>query len=230
MELAEITYRQDSVAPHHQECFVPYELKVKLEAFDLMFWLEGWCSREKMSVLIDLIFQEKLENLVEIGVFAGKSLLPMAYALKMNGKGKIFGIDPWDVVESVRGIENIENRIYWGMIDHEAIYSELIQKIDQFNLKDQVVLFRNTSQEASSIEQIDLLHIDGNHSKEASYLDVVKWTPLVRRGGFIVFNDITWSENGVCTMALAISWLDSQCEKVKQYQTDGSVWGIWRKL
>ncbi|MBI2810794.1 MAG: class I SAM-dependent methyltransferase [Candidatus Melainabacteria bacterium] len=53
---------------------------------------------------MDYIFELKPERVVEIGVFGGKSLVPMACALRANQKGRIYGIDPWDNKESVRGL------------------------------------------------------------------------------------------------------------------------------
>lgn len=37
---------------------------------------------------------------------------------------------------------------------------------------------------------IDILHIDGNHSEEPSFLDVVTYYPKVKSDGYIWFDDI----------------------------------------
>ena len=75
---------------------------------------------------------------------------------------------------------------------------------------------------------IDILHIDGNHSEQASYLDVTKWVPLVRSGGWIFFDDMTWFENGVFTTARAVEWLNANCYKLAEC-TDVCTWGVWIK-
>jgi len=219
----------DLPPPSEFESVIPFDLAVKLDAYSYMSELEGWCSLEKAAVLIDLILLEKPRIVVEIGVFNGKSLIPMACALKANEEGKIFGIDPWNTAEAVKGMKLIVNRVFWNQIDFDAIYRSLVEKIEQFNLEEQIVLIRSTSVDAAPIEDIDLLHIDGNHSEVASCQDVTKWVPLVRSGGAIVFNDMTWTEQGIKTTARAVSWLDENCEKEMEYTSDYSVFGIWRK-
>ena len=76
---------------------------VTQRAYACMRQLEGWCSEQKASILVELVLKTRPEKIVEIGVFGGKSLVPMACALKENGSGKIYGIDPWSSAESVVG-------------------------------------------------------------------------------------------------------------------------------
>src|SRR5690242_905215 len=102
---------------------------IKAEAFNYMQQLDGWCSAEKASVLIDLIQKTRPEKIVEIGVWGGKSLVPMACALRANGFGKVFGIDPWNSASSLEEVMNESNRAYWGTVDHEFVYRHLIEKI-----------------------------------------------------------------------------------------------------
>jgi predicted O-methyltransferase YrrM len=196
--------------------------QVKQKAFNYMNQLEGWCSHNKASLLIDFILMLEPETLVEIGVFGGKSLIPMAVALKSVGKGKIYGIDPWDSLESVAGMEG-ENFDWWGHIDHEKILQGLRSKIVQFALEDQILLLRTTSEQAPYIPNIDILHIDGNHSEKAAYLDVNKWVPFVKKGGLIIFDDVTWGTN-----RSAVEWLDENCIKLVEFH-EFNDWGIWIK-
>src|SRR5271170_6961170 len=64
--------------------------------------LDGWATSEKGCTLAALVLANKPKLVVEIGVFAGRSLLPMALALKANGSGKVIGIDPYDSQESAK--------------------------------------------------------------------------------------------------------------------------------
>lgn len=202
--------------------------KVKHQAIWRMNQVEGFCSESKACVLVDLVLKKKPEIIVEIGVWGGKSLIPMASALAANRKGMIYGIDPWSNAESLVGVSSEANKSYWTWADHEAVFLNLVQKLGEFGLFPWVTLIRATSENASPISDIDLLHIDGNHSDETSYLDVTKWGPLVKKGGFIVFDDIGWFENGVFTNARAVEWLDTHCEKVCEFK-DSCTWGIWKK-
>lgn len=202
--------------------------KIKNQAFSIMDHLQGWCSHKKAGILIDIILKINPDKVLEIGVWGGKSLVPMASALKSLGKGKVYGIDPWSSQESVKYVMNDSNLAYWSHTDHEAVFQTLNKQIDRFELNDYIELIRSTSADADPIDDIDLLHIDGNHSEETSYLDVTKWVPLVRSGGYIILDDMTWYENNLFTTAKAAKWLDKHCIKLAEICED-SVWGIWVK-
>lgn len=202
---------------------------IKKQAFAYMSELEGWCAEQKAGMLIDLVLKSKPEIIVEIGVWGGKSLIPMACALKANKKGTIFGIDPWSANASVDGVTNQSNKAWWESIDHEAIMWGLIDKIGKFNLIDQIQLIKGTSKDVDPIYEIDILHIDGNHTDEASYLDVTKWVPLVKQGGLIIVDDLTWSENGITSsQERSLQWLNAHCIKLAEF-SDICVWGVWLK-
>ncbi len=194
----------------------------KSQVFSYMDKLEGWCSTSKASVLMDLVFMLKPETVVEIGVWGGKSLVPMAYALKVNEKGKAYGIDPWSNFESSEGMDGV-NFNWWMSVDHELIMRGLQKRVLEFSLQDQIQLIQASSELAQPIPNIDILHIDGNHSEKASYTDVTKWVPLVKKGGVVIFDDMTWGTNGK-----AVEWLDENCIKFAQFAED-SDWGIWVK-
>lgn len=196
--------------------------QVKYIAFSYMEQLEGWCTKNKASILIDLVFMTRPDTIVEIGVWGGKSLVPMAYSLKALRNGRIYGVDPWNSVESADGMEGV-NYDWWRSVDHEKILQGLQIKITEFGLQEQIELIRSTSEEAPVIPNIDMLHIDGNHSEKASNLDVRKWVPLVRTGGIIIFDDVTWGTN-----ASAVQWLDENCIKLAEFHEDND-WAIWIK-
>lgn len=197
--------------------------QLKAKIFQSMDRLEGWCSKYKASVLVDFVFLLQPKKIVEIGVFGGKSLVPMAYAIKANNtEGKVYGIDPWSSEESGKDMEGV-NYEWWTRVDHNRILSGLESRIREFELESEIELIRATSEEAEEIFDIDMLHIDGNHSDMASYIDVTKWVPLVRSGGLIIFDDINWS-----TTSRAVQWLDENCTKLSEYRGD-NIWGIWVK-
>ena len=197
--------------------------KVKQLSFHAMDLLEGWCTQKKASVLIDLVLMVKPEIVVEIGVFGGKSLVPMAFAVKENGSGIVYGIDPWEKERSMEGWDDA-NKDWWGSVDHDAIMTGLQDKIVQFSLQDHIQLLRSTSEQALPIPNIDILHIDGNHSEETSVFDVTKWVPLVKRGGFIVFDDEDWD-----TTRKAQALMEQYCIRVGEFK-DSNVFGVWMKL
>jgi len=227
-------YTETPAMPTHFEYAIKmdqreFPAKIKQHAFSLMNQLDGWCSYEKAAVLVDLILKLKPGIIVEIGVYGGKSLVPMAYALDVNNHGLIYGVDPWKTEESIKGINNSSSEFFWGVwVNHDAVLQHLQEKIAEFNLDHRITLVRSSSAAADPIEEIDILHIDGNHSAEASYLDVTKWVPLVKSGGVIILDDITWFEENAYTQAKSIEWLNTHCAKIGEFR-GANVWGMWRK-
>jgi hypothetical protein len=204
------------------------ERHVKTEAIEMMRQCIGWCSEQKGEFLVDLILKAKPEIVVEIGVWGGKSLVPMARALKANKNGVIYGIDPWNPVESLKEVMEDANRNYWGQIDHLGTKQSLEQNIRNFSLEKNVVLIQSTSEDAAPIQGIGLLHVDGNHSEKMSYLDVTKWVPFVKSGGYIILDDMTWYEKGNFTTKKACEWMDANCIKLAEFD-DNCKWGLWVK-
>ena len=203
---------------------VDSQKRFKQTALYALKQLQGWCSDYKASTLMDLVWLMRPQTVVEIGVFGGKSLVPMAYALKALGTGGvIYGIDPWCSMASAEGQDG-SNEEYWANLDHDSILSELEGKINVFNLTNQIELVRATSEDAAPIANIDILHVDGNHSNDASYYDICKWGPLVRKGGMIIFDDITWS-----TIEKALVYLEENYTRLIVIEDEENSWGIWIK-
>ena len=224
----------NAMPPSHYEHTVQFNSNkenvwMKWDAFRAMRKLQGWCTVLKAGIMMDLVLKTKPDVVVEIGVFGGKSVIPVAIALKANKKGVIYGIDPWDSDSSVEGMISEPNKDWWGALDHGEILQGLIDKIKEFDVRNQIILYKATSEEAPPIEGIDILHIDGNHSDETSYLDVTKWVPLMNSGGWIIFDDMTWIENGIYTQTRAVNWLDENCTKIAEFKEADETWGIWRK-
>ena len=219
---------QDTAPPptHYED--LQSRRQISEQALAYMQQLDGWCSPEKARFLIDLICRAQPKVIVEIGVWGGKSLIPMAYALKVLNQGMIYGIDPWESKESVQWIMEDVNRAFWSWANHDWILQGLLAKIQQFDLGSQITLIKDTSEKAPPIYGIDILHIDGNHSEHTSYIDVTKWVPLVNSGGWIIFDDMTWFENGQYTAARATQWLDEHCHKFAEF-SDICTWGVWVK-
>lgn len=195
--------------------------KIREEAFRMMSTLDGWCPKIKATVLMNLIFNHQPEVVVEIGIFGGKSFIPMAHALKSTG-GIIYGIDPWKSSESMVGFDDV-NKEWWGKVDHEMVMRKFLRKLGEYRLNDISKIIRATSAEAEDISNIGLIHIDGNHSADSALYDVQKWIPLVKSGGFIVFDDCDWN-----TTKRARDWLDENCYRILTIQEE-NVWGIWMK-
>lgn len=158
--------------------------------------LEGWLSDEKYNKLYDLIINSHPTNLVEIGVFGGKSFFTQAFALKENGHGKIIGIDPWNVENNIEYVNNPEVINWWSKIDYNLLYTSCQRFINTHNLEQYAELKKVTSHDyITHINfDIDILHIDGNHEEESSCRDVELYLPKIKSGGYVWFDDATWHQ------------------------------------
>ena len=197
--------------------------QVSLAKSELLLVLEtltGWCSEFKALKLFDLILNIKPSTIVEIGVWGGRSFIPMAFALKEIGCGKIYGIDPWSAQVSIQGMDPT-NKKWWSSVEHEPIRLELVQKIEALRLEKHISLVHSSSAHAPLIEKIDLLHIDGSPIESAVLFDVIKWSPSVQKGGLIILSDSTSSNK-----EKAVQWLDAHYNRIADFHED-SDWSIW---
>lgn len=156
--------------------------------------MHGWCSVEKACALSSLVLARKPKTIVEIGVWGGRSLLPMAWAVKENGTGGVIGIDPYDAKVSAES-EFGDNEQWWAEQDHGMIYRSFTSFIRNFKLEDIVTLAKVRSDEFKPVP-CELLHIDGSHTEQA-VRDAERYGPKVPLGGIVVCDDIMWVGGGV---------------------------------
>ena len=158
----------------------------------------GWCSVAKAHALASIVLALRPSITLEIGVWGGRSLLPMAMAHKHLGYGEVIGIDPWHAFNSIEG-QPEEHKQWWGKIDHESVYLDFCRKIDQHQLSGVVRIHRQPSDAVKPPDLIDLAHIDGNHGPQA-LRDAQRFAVNIRVGGMLCLDDLTnstpeWAAN-----------------------------------
>lgn len=174
----------------------------------------SWCSKEKVTLLMDLVILEKPQVCVEIGAFTGSSVLPVAAALKYNGEGEIYAVDAWSNQEATRGMANNDpNKQWWTDLNMQGVLNAYHYNIAQWNANTTCKTLQVPSNIAvNSLPAIDLLHMDGNYSREGSCEDVLLYLPKVKIGGYILFTNINWYVNEQATRMNAFSALLDSCE------------------
>lgn len=186
--------------------------------------IQGWCSADKALAFVDIIIEHQPELCVEIGVFGGSSLIPQALALKQNGKGFIYGIDPWTKDAALEEMIHEDHKKWWSELNIDEIYEHALHNIKHFEVAKFCGLIREKAEDCVDRfqdESIDLLHIDGNHSEALSYKDATLYLPKVKVGGHIMFDDIWWTEEGnYVTTRKAIMHLLTCCDKVDTINGD----------
>lgn len=183
--------------------------------------MEGWTTPERCVEMAELILETKPKLCVEIGTFGGRTLVAQALALKENGAGTIYGIDPWRVEHALEG-ENEANRTWWSKnVDLEKIHRGCMEEIWKRGLDQQAVVIRTCSQYCHWLfVDIDVLLIDGNHSEVASCRDVELYLPSVAHGGHVWMDDCDWEST-----KKAQTLMETQCDVVK----DAGHYKLYRK-
>ena len=159
----------------------------------------GGASLVKVLVLGDLIVAHGLRTVVELGVYRGRLLSPLARLLTSLGEGTAIGIDPYSEAAAVQTDEHDRgvDLVAWPTtIDWDGLYAEVSAAILRWEIGAHTSLIRERSHDAAlrfAAGTIDLLHVDGNHDAAAVTQDLEDFLPAVRPGGFVVLDDICWA-------------------------------------
>lgn len=144
--------------------------------------IDGWFSYE--YVYKDMVKQATDGSLfVEIGSYKGKSAAYMCVEIANSGKKiKFECIDPMELLGDYLNMPQASKDGY--------SFNEFKQRLD--SVKDYYKLIRMTSDDAVKQYEdgsIDFLLIDGDHSYEGVYKDIINYLPKMRSGGLIVGDD-----------------------------------------
>lgn len=161
--------------------------------------VDGWCTPVKAQKLYELASSPSCEIAVEIGIFGGKSLIPMALAFADKGHGCIYGVEPWDNGVAVETVTDDDNDAWWRTIDLVAIKRNFFSHVARLKIEKYVRILEIPSDSATLVFQtsrfagrIDLVHVDGAHSVEQSVYDCALWLRLLKPGGHLVLDDTNW--------------------------------------
>jgi len=186
----------------------------------------GGGPTEKGIWLVDTIVRNQLRNCVEIGVWRGRSFIPLVVAVKYIG-GHAVGIDPYTAEAMAESeapapiLADIPKNV--RVTDFDKVYRELLMMLQTTFNSSHFTLFRKTAQ--NTVDDIrftiDLLHIDGNHDRELVAVDIALYVPKVRPGGWIILDDTDWQS------------VQSTLKSLKNYNArqvlDAGSWQAWRK-
>lgn len=191
----------------------------------------GWMMKEKCAwferIYSSLLHQGQPVVSVEIGVWYGMSLVAQGLMAKelMPTTCKVYGIDPWTPEAALEGVNAKSNEDWWKERDYRDPMDRLLINIHTLGLTGIVGLLPMRSEDAASLfTEIDVLHIDGNHSEEKSTLDVSLYEPKVKKGGWIIADDTVWD-----TVHKAELMLDERCTLLEKFIKDGQGFSVYQK-
>ena len=180
--------------------------------------LPGWCSREKAAELVRLVHEHRPAVVCEVGVFGGRSLLPMAAACRENGIGVCYAVDPWTKAAALEGTVRACDSEWWSQVDLAAVKAAFLGAVLHHELTTWVrVLEGRWFDTHPAVPEIDLGHIDGNHSPEVSDTDAKLMLDKLRPGGLVVMDDTDSPDQ----IEPALRQLDERCHLLRD-------WGTWR--
>tara|TARA_Y100001963_G_C6714342_1_gene415843 strand:+ start:374 stop:1090 length:717 start_codon:yes stop_codon:yes gene_type:complete len=190
-------------------------VQIKKELNDMSNRMYGYaCWNEKMNTgkstpyLIYIlnsyfkdVLKEPFKNYMEVGVLYGGSLC----SLKLGGfEGKMYGLDLFQGYYGNYNNESVfDKKPHEKSIDgHKKLVLDNIDMMDGSDVSVELI-DGNTQKEGardkynkkSIPNKIDVLLIDGDHTKQGALCDYKVLSPLVRDGGIILFDN--WEMGGV---------------------------------
>jgi predicted O-methyltransferase YrrM len=203
---------------------------LQLEIDRLLPRLEGWCTPRKAAWLAQLVTTHQAARICEIGVYGGRSLLPMALAARRLPGAAVWGIEPWSNAVATAYADAPEHEQWWAEVDLAAIKRSLFAAILACDLTAIVKLIELPSDAARlgclslPAMRFDLLHIDGAHAEAQACADVTGWLPLLAPGGIVVLDDIGWD-----SVARARDHLRRTCATIAEItESDTISYGAYR--
>jgi len=184
----------------------------------------GGCSLNKAHLIINLIIKHKLTTCVDIGVYRGRSLIPMIIATSYIN-GYVYGIDPYNnssmqQKDLPNDIKDIFNR-FIETCDLESIYINLINLLSSSGFFNYRLIRLPSSLSSSFVSSINLLHIDGNHDTSSVNTDISSYIHLVSSNGFIIMN-----ATNLPSVVKSLHLLNNYAKLVHNFDT----WQIWKKI
>lgn len=180
-------------------CFTPDCYNPPTQDFHFVREIDGWCSPEKAARIYELGLQVRPFISVELGVFAGRSLIALALAHRQNNYGFALGFDAYKSSVCAEGSNAEANNKWWNeKVDLIKIYHGCIDAIEKYGISDYCSIVKLKSQTASLLfpdERIDIIHQDSNHNTETILKELELWIPKLKKGGYWIADDTDWIES-----------------------------------
>ena len=185
--------------------------------------LPGWCQPAKAQALAALVLRERPALCVELGVYGGRSAMPVALALRHLGAGVLYAVDPYTFAAAREGDQfGPDPARYWTDGELTRVRAEFVTAAAAAGVLPHLRLLDAPAERVAGAFDpgtVDLLHVDGNHSTPAVARDLALYLPLVRPGGWVAVDDTDWP-----SVQAALGPLEAAARLVR----DAGPWRLYR--
>ena len=131
------------------------------------------------------------QEIVELGVFQGRTALIMAWGAKQGHGAHVTGIDPWDLEGNVYDppFTEIDSKRWAEYRITELGYADRITLVQAFSHDVAERWSVSTEEEGRDGQKVGLLYVDGDHTREGARRDIVSWAPHLAPGAVIAVDD-----------------------------------------
>lgn len=156
---------------------------------------KGFMPEAEGMRLYELAFEASAQGpCVEIGSYCGKSAIYLGEGCRMRGKHRLFSIDHhFGSEEQQPGQQYFDPELFDASVGRVNTLPHLIRNLRDAGLADWVLPIVGRSADVASSwpsASLALVFIDGGHSRAAVEADYRAWSPLIARGGLLLFHDI----------------------------------------
>lgn len=122
------------------------------------------------------------QEIVELGVFQGRTALIMAWGAKQGNGAHVTAIDPWELPGNVYDppFTEADSRAWAEYRIRELGYTDRIELVHAFSAE--------IAADWSG-KPVGLLFVDGDHTREGARLDIEMWAPHLAPGAVIAVDD-----------------------------------------
>jgi MMP 1-O-methyltransferase len=173
--------------------------------------LGGWLTEIEGIFLYEMAKKiAKLNTIVEIGSWKGRSTVCLGRGTQDGHQIKIYAIDPHIGSSKLQTIFN----------NSVSTYEEFIKNLNHTGVVQYIKPIQKTSKEASENfdEPVGFLFIDGDHKFKSINLDYKLWWPKVINNGVVAFHD-TWNFLGPHLVTAKILLFSSKIKNPKLVDT-----------
>jgi predicted O-methyltransferase YrrM len=195
-------------------------------------YTEDWFTDDGLSKITDLDINQEL-HFLEIGSFEGKSSIWFLDNFLKNPKSSITCIDPWlNYGQGDNSLNSYGNSDMPWKFGETKVKERFLKNIVESGHSDKVKIIQELSDKAlphliSQNKKYDLIFIDGNHVAPYVLMDSVMSWPMLKVGGYIIFDDYTWGLDKEITLRPKKP-IDSFCEIFNDYIEN--IYSNYRKI